>query len=61
MWRAIIAAAALLTLAVLLVWQYTRERALAQCEARGGAWDGRRSVCVPRPGPVIIQRDLHRS
>ncbi|MGH6816902.1 MAG: hypothetical protein ACREC6_14485 [Hyphomicrobiaceae bacterium] len=59
--RAIVAAAAVLILAALLFWQHVRERAIAQCESKGGAWNGPRSVCVPHPGPIIIQRDLHRS
>jgi hypothetical protein len=57
--RLIIAGTTLVALAVLLGWQYKRERMVRACLEVGGVWNGRLSVCrYQRP---VLQRDLHRS
>jgi hypothetical protein len=52
---------ALVILAGLFGWQFSRERKVAACMETGGLWDGARSACrPPRDGPIIM-RDLRRS
>ena len=48
-------------LAMLLVWQQSRERQMSRCADEGGIWDGRRSSCQPTPPGIIIERDLKRT
>ena len=59
--RWIIAAAAIITLAGLLVWQQRRTSIVQDCVASGGLWDGSTSKCMPGPGRPILQRDIRRS
>lgn len=61
MHRLIVAGAVALGLAGLLAWQWSRERQVAACQTSGGVWNGPKSRCEPKPGPIILRRDLERS
>ncbi len=57
----LIVAAMCALLGALLLWQHQRERAIADCVAGGGVWNGPRSTCGPAPPRPLLQRDLQRS
>lgn len=57
--RLLVAVLTLLALAGLLVWQWSREREMAACAARGGVWNGPQSRCEAPRGP-ILKRDIER-
>lgn len=59
--RLILAAGAIVVLAVLIGWQWSRERQMRDCEAAGGAWVGATSRCIPGPGRPILTRPLDRA
>jgi hypothetical protein len=48
-------------LVTLLVWQHTRERAMATCIDAGGRWNGPKSSCERAPSRPLFRRDLQRS
>ena len=48
-------------LAVLVAWQWHRERLVAACLDKGGYWNGPRSACQPTPVGPILRRALQRS
>ncbi len=54
--RVLVIALVLVALGGLVAWQQIRQRAVAECLADGGTWDG--NGCR-NPG-VIIQRDIRR-
>jgi hypothetical protein len=58
--RVVVAVLALAGLAVLLHWQFRRERLVRACLDGGGIWYGPLSACKYQQRP-ILQRDLHRS
>ena len=61
MTRPLIATALVVVVAGLLLWQQSRARQIAACQATNGLWDGATSTCRPAPGSPILQRDLRRS
>jgi hypothetical protein len=52
---------AVIILAGLFGWQFSRERKITACDEANGTWDGARSQCLPGRGSPIIMRDLRRS
>ncbi|MFM9941276.1 MAG: hypothetical protein ACKVP7_17475 [Hyphomicrobiaceae bacterium] len=58
--RWLLAAAALAIVAGLLVWQWRRERLIADCLRTGGAWDGPASRCMKAPPSPILRRGIER-
>jgi hypothetical protein len=58
--RLIAAALTLVALAILMEWQFRRERQVRACIDGGGIWHGAQSACKHQQRP-ILQRDLHRS
>jgi hypothetical protein len=58
--RLVIAAITLIVLAVLLGWQFHRERLVKACLDGGGLWYGPHSTCKAPIRP-ILQRDYQRS
>lgn len=44
----------------LLYWQEQRYSVLHACHASGGAWDGARNLCRPKPA-IYLERGLKRS
>jgi hypothetical protein len=44
----------------LLYWQEQRYSVLNACHASGGAWDGGRNLCRPKPA-IYLERGLKRS
>jgi hypothetical protein len=58
--RLIVAALTLLGLAILMDWQFRRERLVRACIDGGGIWYGPLSACKHQQRPILL-RDLHRS
>jgi hypothetical protein len=58
--RLLLAALMLVALAVLMEWQFRRERMVKACMDGGGIWYGAQSACKHQQRPILL-RDLHRS
>jgi hypothetical protein len=57
--RLAIVCALTLLVAVLLGWQWHRDRLVKACVEKGGSWDG--GACGPPRVRPILRRDLQRS
>ncbi|HUS97162.1 MAG TPA: hypothetical protein VMX97_10515 [Hyphomicrobiaceae bacterium] len=60
-YRMLIAAAAVLILTGLLIWQEQRFTLVAACTESGGMWDGSQSRCRTVPVRIILEKNLKRS
>lgn len=58
--RWLVAIAVLAVIGGLLLWQWHRERLIADCLATGGAWDGPASRCMKAPPSPILKRNIER-